>query len=134
MAVVAVLAMLSGCEASILETGEGRHDIEIRNDDTTSHRVTLEVVDGDGDVVQTGTQVVAAGGTWDANRIAHAGEYTIRVSVDGEDRAYADTVQLPIEGEETLSVSVIRITRDGTVTGEVVIRETGNARFARADR
>lgn len=124
LAAVAVLTLLTGCEAALLEPDEGRHDIDVRNDDTTSHRVTIEVVDGDGDTVQKRTQVVPAGGTVSANRLAHAGTYTIRVTVDDGDGAYVDTVELPIEGEQTLSATVVRINRDGSVTGEVTLRGT----------
>jgi hypothetical protein len=125
-----LLLFLSGCEIAVLEPEKGRHDIEVRNDDTESHRVTLEVVDGDGDTVQKGSQVVAPGGTWDANRIAHAGEYTIRVSTAEGDETYVDTVELPIEGEDTVSVSVVRINRDGSISGEVTVREPIDERLA----
>jgi len=127
---VVVLVFLSGCEAELFETDKGRHDIEVRNDDTSSHRVILEVVDEDGQTVQKGSQVIAAGSTWDAHRIAHAGEYTIRVTVADGEGEYTDTVSLPIEGEATLSVSVIRVNRDGSVTGEVTVRGTVDSRVA----
>lgn len=128
---VVLVVLLSGCEIALLEPDKGRHDIEVRNDDTKSHSVALEVVDEDGDTVQKGTRVLAAGGTWDANRIAHAGEYTIRVTVDDGEREYVDTVELPIEGEDTVSVSVVRITRDGTMTGEITVREPVDDRVGR---
>jgi len=124
LAAVAVLTLLAGCEAALLEPDKGRHDIDVRNDDTTSHRVSLEVVDGDGNTVQSRTQVVPAGGTWSANRLAHAGTYTIRVTVDGEDGEYVDTVELPIEGEDTVSATVVRIHRDGSLSGETTVRGT----------
>lgn len=123
---VAVVAatLLAGCEVALLEPDKGRHDIDVRNDDTTSHRVTVTVVDGEGDTVQSQTQLVPAGGTWSAHRIAHAGTYEIRVTVADEDGSYVDTVDLPIEGEDTVSATVVRVTRDGSVTGEVVVRGT----------
>lgn len=124
LAAVAVLTLLSGCEAALLEPDKGRHDIDIRNDDRTSHRVSLEVVDGDGDTVRSRSQVIPAGGTWNVNRLAHAGTYTIRVTVDDEDGTYVDTVELPIEGEDTVSATVVRVRRDGSVTGEVTMRGT----------
>lgn len=133
-AAVVALLVLSGCEAALFETEKGRHDIEIRNDDTNSHRVLLEVVDEDGDTVQKGSRVLATGGTWNANRLAHAGEYTIRVTVADGDGEYVDTVSIPIEGEDTLSVSVIRINRDGSVTGETTVRGTVEPRVEGFER
>lgn len=133
VAVVALL-VLSGREAAPFETEKGRHDTEIRNDDTSSHRVLLEVVDEDGDTVRKGSRVLAAGGTWNANRLAHAGEYTTRVTVADGDGEYVDTVSIHIEGEDTLSVSVIRINRDDSVTGETTVRGTVEPRVDGFDR
>jgi hypothetical protein len=130
--VVAVVALvvLAGCSFGNLTSREGRHDMEVRNNDDTSHEVTILVVKDSGATVQRQTQTLGQGQTWNAGSISAAGKYDVTVTVDGGEMTYANSLDLPIASEGNESVSVVRIGRDGTVTGEIQVRSTGNQALA----
>jgi hypothetical protein len=130
--VVAVVALvvLAGCSFGNLTSREGRHDMEVRNNDDTSHEVTILVVKESGATVQRQTQTLGQGQTWNAGSISAAGKYDVTVTVDGGEMTYRDSLDLPIASEGNESVSVVRIGRDGNVTGEIQVRSTGNQALA----
>lgn len=104
----------AGCLGAPGKDGVDIHAVNVHNDDTRAHTVTVSVADGDGTTVLERTVSLAPGeGTSIGSSVEGAGDY--RVTVEGGGDTVRERASEYAESDESCVNAVVRIEDDGEV-------------------